>query len=134
MRCSQEQQLHATLLQRRPRKRLDRRIAVGIVSAIPRNVLRSSGGPVGVTGLGFCIAPKKQGRVGPRMAAEKASKFEAGIAGRAEHRGINFGRHQIFFKFPIPGLPILIRAVEAYLSIMMHKYSYILNGLAELSS
>jgi hypothetical protein len=31
------------------------------------------------------------------MPAEKASEFEAGIAGRAEYRGFKFGRHQILF-------------------------------------
>jgi hypothetical protein len=86
----------------------------------------------GLAGLYLCVAPQKQRRVGPRMPAEKASEFETGIAGRAEHRGFKFGRHQIFFKSPQS--PILIFFLEAYLSIMMHKYSSILNGLAELSS
>jgi hypothetical protein len=36
------------------------------------------------------------------MPAEKASEFETGIAGRAEHRGFKLGRHQIFF----PAAPI----------------------------
>jgi hypothetical protein len=67
------------------------------------------------------------------MPAEKASEFEAGIAGRAENRGFKFGRHQTFFKYA-RSLRFLIVLVEAYLSIMMHKYSYILTGLAELSS
>ena len=34
------------------------------------------------------------------MAAEKAREFEAGIAGRAENRGFEFGRHPIFFRSP----------------------------------
>ena len=66
------------------------------------------------------------------MPAEQASEFKAGIAGRAENRGFQFGRHQFFFKSADPRR--LIFFVEAYLSIMMHKYSYILNGLGELSS
>jgi hypothetical protein len=67
------------------------------------------------------------------MPAEETSEFEAGIAGRAEKRGLKFGRHQIFFK-PNRFTRFLIFAVEAYSSIIMHKYSSILTGLAELSS
>ncbi len=66
------------------------------------------------------------------MPAEQASEFKAGIAGRAENRGFEFGRHQILLVYRIS--VALFFFVEAYLSIMMHKYSYILNGLAELSS
>jgi hypothetical protein len=64
------------------------------------------------------------------MPAEEARQFQAGIAGRAQHRGLKFRRHPIRFQpsrssdFP----------VEAYLSIMMHKYSFMVNHLAELSS
>jgi hypothetical protein len=66
------------------------------------------------------------------MPAEQASEFKAGIAGRAENRGLKFGRHRIS---SLPRLPrCLIFFPEEYLSIIMHKYSYILNGLAELSS
>jgi hypothetical protein len=67
------------------------------------------------------------------MPAEETSEFEAGIAGRAEKRGFKFGRHQIFVK-PNRFTRFLIFVVEAYLSIIMHKYSSILTGLAELSS
>jgi hypothetical protein len=66
------------------------------------------------------------------MAAEQASEFKAGIAGRAENRGFQFGRHQISSLQVSPVAFIFFP--EAYLSIIMHKYSYILNGLAELSS
>jgi hypothetical protein len=41
------------------------------------------------------------------MAREKASEFEAGIAGRAEYRGLQFGRHHIFFKSPRSPIPLL---------------------------
>jgi hypothetical protein len=45
--------------------------------------------PAGFGGL--CAAPQEQGRIGPRMPAEKASEFEAGIAGRSENGGFEFG-------------------------------------------
>jgi hypothetical protein len=65
------------------------------------------------------------------MPAEEASEFEAGIAGRAEHRGFKLGRHQ-FVPVRLPCQVIL--EFEAYLSIIMHKYSSILTGLAAVSS
>jgi hypothetical protein len=78
------------------------------------------------------------------MAVEQACKFEAGIAGCAESRGFKFGCHHSLFKNRLFNIKLYsvdplcfvapIFTVEAYLSIMMHKYSYILNGLAELSS
>jgi hypothetical protein len=64
---------------------------------------------------------------------EKASELEAGISGRPENRGFKFGRHQIFFK-SLRTFRFLIFGIEAYLSIIVHKYSSIVNGLAELSS
>jgi ribosomal protein RSM22 (predicted rRNA methylase) len=62
------------------------------------------------------------------MATEQARKFQTGITSRAEHRSFEFSRHfaECCYRLNF--------AVEAYLSIIMHKYSSILNGLAELSS
>jgi hypothetical protein len=99
--------------------------------AMARNVKQSSDGPVGLVSL---RAPsQKQRRVGPGMPAKEAREFEAGIAGRAENRSFKLGRHQIFFKFN-RSIRFPIFFIEAYLSIIMHKYSSILTGLAELSS
>src|SRR5713101_2141759 len=77
------------------------------------------------------------------MPPAKASEFEAGVAGRAENRCFKFRCHQIFFNSNFlqvfffksnRSIRLLLFFVEAYLSITMHKYSSILNGLAELSS
>src|ERR1039457_3218228 len=83
--------------------------------------------------VGLRTAAQKQGRVSARMSAKKASEFEAGISGRAENRGSKFCRHHILLKYA-RSIRFLIFFIAAYLSIIMHKYSYILNGLAELSS
>jgi hypothetical protein len=66
-------------------------MAVGFAVA---GKMRQSGR--GIVRLG--TAPQKQGRAGSWMAAEKASEFEAGVAGRAENRSFKFRRHQLFFK------------------------------------
>src|SRR5271170_2529483 len=79
-------------------------------------------------------APQEQRRFAPRMAVEEARKFEAGVSSRAEHRGFKFCRHQyVLCRFPVPSAMITL-LVEAYLSIIMHKYSSIVNDLATVSS
>src|SRR5580658_9012742 len=97
--------------------------------AVARNV-RQSGARV----VSFGTPPQKQGRVDPWMAAEQTSEFEAGIAGRTENRGFKFRRHHIVLQ--VYGIsPFVFSPVEAYLSIIMNKYSFsIVNGLPELSS
>src|SRR5438132_4410740 len=103
-------------------------IAVGSVVANARVVRHSRAGQVRLARLDLCAAPQKQRRVRPWMPAKKPSKFQAGIAGRAEHRGFKFGRHQIFLKSPRSlRFPYSNFFVEAYLSIAMHKYSYSVN-------
>ncbi len=72
--------------------------------AIARNVRHASSG---LAGLYLRTAAQEQGSSGARMTAEKASEFEAGIAGRAENRGFEFRRHQIFFK-PLRSVRLLI--------------------------
>ena len=69
----------------------------------------------------------------PRMAGEKAREFEAGIAGRAEHRGFKFGRHYAISELtdPLTAKSQINFAFEAYLSIIMHKYSSSVNGLRQ---
>jgi hypothetical protein len=91
--------------------------------------LRQSGSRI----VGFCAATQEQGRIGSRVMGEETREFEAGLAGRAENRGIKFGPHQICFK-SLRASFLVIFVVEAYLSIILHKYSYILNRLGELSS
>src|ERR1035441_97029 len=109
------------LLQRGPRKRLDRRMAIA------RNVRHAGSGLAGLDLRTFLrtllrSAAQEQGSFGARMPAEKASELEAGIARRAENRGLKFRRHQIFFK-PPRSVRLPIPHAEEYLSIIMHKYS-----------
>jgi hypothetical protein len=59
------------------------------------------------------------------MTAKQAGEFEAGIAGRAENRGFEFRRHQIFLK-PPRSVRLPIPPAEAYLSIVLHKYSFMM--------
>ena len=95
--------------------------------AIARNVRHAGSGLAGLDLRTFLrtllrSAAQEQGSFGARMPAEKASEFEAGIAGRAENRGLKFRRHQIFFK-PPRSVRLPIPHAEEYLSIIMHKYS-----------
>src|ERR1019366_9142716 len=111
------------LLQRGPGKRLDRRMPI----AIAGNVRRARSGLAGLDLRTFIrtflrSAAQEQGSIGAGMTAEQASEFEAGIAGRAENRGFEFRRHQIFFK-PPRSVRLPIPHAEAYLSSIMHKYS-----------
>ena len=100
---------------------------MAVAGKLRQSSLRKSR-PAGIRRLR--LAPQKQGRIRSRMAAEKAREFQAGIPGRAQHRGPKFGRHKICFKpSPQGAFPF-----EAYLSIVMHKYSSMINGLADLSS
>lgn len=111
------------LLQRGPGKRLDLRMSI----AIAGNVRHARSGLAGLDLRTFLrtflrTAAQEQGSVGARMPAEKASEFEAGIAGRAENRGLEFRCHQIFFK-PPRSVRLPTPHAEAYLSIIMHKYA-----------
>jgi hypothetical protein len=103
---------------------------VAVAFAIAGN-LRSTGERL----ASLRASPQQQGRFGPRMPTEEASQFETGIAGCAEHRGFKFGWHQFVSSRPDAFGSILVQfEFEAYLSIIMHKYSSIVNGLAAVSS
>jgi hypothetical protein len=67
------------------------------------------------------------------MMLEKARKFETGVASRSEYRSLEFCRHQMLLMLP-ELIVLLFLPLEAYLSIIMHKYSSILNGLTPVSS
>jgi hypothetical protein len=90
------------LLQCGPGKRLNWQMAI----AVTGNVREASSGFAGL--VSFRTTAQEQGSGGARMTAKKASEFEAGIAGRAENRGFESCRHQVFFKsarsvrLPIP--------------------------------
>lgn len=100
---------------------------------VARNPGQPGKRPAGIVGLCLRTAPQEQGRVRARMPAKKASELDAGISGRTENRGIKFGRHQVFFKSK-RSIRLFTTAFEAYLSIIVHKYASIVNGIAELSS
>jgi hypothetical protein len=65
------------------------------------------------------------------MPAEKSRQYQSGISGRAGHCGSKPIRRQV----PTISLPAtMISRFEAYLSIIMHKYSSSVTAPAALSS